>query len=266
MQSLALSLIIAAAALAQGPSPQGVKHIALDMSVESVSLLGQKLYRTPAEGEALQKLEAALAEAEKHVAAQPDNPEVHLEHAKALSDLWRFHDAAQAYTKVISLSPDNAMGYAHRGNMFVLLRLFDQAKIDWEQAAATDPKSAEHQNGLGLSNYLRQKFAEADKNFEDALTLSPTDGQKKVAAFMHNLTQQRLGKPADPATPEWTWMLPYAAGVDKLLAGDQAGALAAWHAIADNLALWPMLPNIMAEAEIAALEGQKKMKPLNEEP
>ncbi len=266
MHALALSLIIAGAALAQGPHPQGVKHIVLDMNVECVSLRGEKLYRTPAEGEELKKLEAALAEAEKHVAAQPDNPAVHLEHAEALSKLWRYHDAAQAYTKVISLSPDDAKAYAHRGNMFVLLRLFDQAKIDWEQAAAIDPTSAEHRIGMGLSNYLRQKFAEADKNFEDALALSPNDNQKKVAAFMHNLTQQRLGKPADPATQEWTWMMPYAAGLDKLLAGDKTGALADWHAIADDLKQWPMLPNIMAESEIATLEGLKKMKPLNEEP
>jgi len=265
MQSLALSLIIAGAALAQGPHPQGVKHVVLDMNVEAVSLLGQKLYRTPAEGEELKKLEATLAEAEKHVAAQPDSPAVYLELAKAHEGLWRYHDAAQAYTKVIALSPDDPDAYAHRGNMFVLLRLFDQAKNDFEHATAKAPQTPSHKLGLGLANYLRHKFEEADKAYVEALALALTDDEKEIAGFMRNLTQRRLGKPADPTAPNWESMSAYAAGLDKLLAGDQAGALAAWHKIADDLTRWPMLPNIMAESEIAALEGLKKMKPLNEE-
>ena len=264
MQSLALSLVLMGAALAQGPHPQGVKHIVLDMNVEVVSLLGEKLYRTPAEGEDLEKLEAALAEAEKHAAAQPDNPAVYTELAQAYGGLWRYHDAAQAYTKVISLTPTDADAFAHRATAFIALRLFDQAKNDFEHATAIAGDTGDNWLGLGVAHYLRQNFEEADRAFDEALSRPLPDEKKPVAGFWKNLTQRRLGKPVDPAAPRWEWMMPYVGGVDKLLAGDKDGALQTWHALIDN-PNWPFLTNVVAEVEIAALEGKKKMKPLNDE-
>lgn len=263
MIPMALPMIVLGAALAQvpqGPHPQGVEHIALDMNVEVTSLLGQKLYRTPAEGDELRQLQANLAEADKNAAAKPDDPAVHVQRAEALAALWLYHDAVQAYTKAISLTPTDRDLFSHRANMFILLRQFDQAKMDYEQATAIGPKVADGWIGLGIAHCLRQKFEDAVKAFTEAEGCPMTDGQKKVAGNLKTLAQRRLGKPADPAAPEWTWMNPYEAGVDKLLAGDKPGALAAWHAIANNLADWPMLPHIFAEAEIAAIEGNKKMK------
>ncbi len=260
MIPMVLPLIVLGAALAQGPHPQDVDKIALDMNIEVVSLLGKNLYRTPAEGDALKALEASLAEAEKNAAAQPDNPAAHVERAQALGALWRYHDAVQAYTKAISLTPTDSELFAHRANIFILIRQFDQAKMDYEQATAIAPQIANGWIGLGIAHYLRHKFEDAAKAFAEAGRLPVNDGEKKVLGFLSNLTQRRLGKPADASAPAWEWMTPYASGLDKLLAGDQPGALQAWHAIADNAADWPMLPHIAAEAEIAAIEGRKKMK------
>ncbi len=260
MISFALPMIMLGAALAQGPHPQGVEKNVLDMNVELVSLLGQKLYRTPAEGDALKALESALAEAEKHAEAQPDNAAVHVERAQALGALWRYHDAAQAYTKAISLAPADSELFSHRGNIFILLRQFDQAKMDYEQATAIAPQIANGWLGLGITHYLRQKFEDAAKAFAEASRLPMMDAEKDVAGFWSELTQRRLGKPANASAPGWAWMTAYVAGLDRLLAGDKPGALVAWHTIADNAADWPMLPHITAEADIAALEGSKKMK------
>jgi len=260
MTFLALPMVMLGAVLAQGPHPQGVEHIVLDMNVEAVSLLGQKLYRTPAEGEALTSLEASLAEAEKNAAAKPDDPLTHVEHAKALGGMWRYHDAVQAYTKAVSLTPTDGELFARRANIFILIRQFDQAKIDFEQSTAIAPQVANGWIGLGIANYLRQKFEEAAKAFEKAGSLPMSGDERTVNGFWTNLTQRRLGKPGDPNAPMWDWMKDYVAGVDKFLAGDKAGALHAWHAMTDNLADWPILPHICAEADVAALEGSKKMK------
>jgi tetratricopeptide (TPR) repeat protein len=260
MLNISLALAVFASALAQVQSPHHTPgKMALDMNVECVSLLGENLYRTPAEGDALKKLEAALAEADKHAAAQPDNPAVHIARGQALAGLWRYHDAAQAYTRVIALATSDAEAFARRGNMFFLLRLFDQAKIDFEHATALAPQTAAHWIGVGMSDYLRGKYAEAEKAFAQAQQTAASDEEKTISGFWENLTQRRLGQPAAADAPMWPWMSDYAAGVDKLLAGDQPGALESLRQLADDSADWPMLPHIAAEAEIAAITGSKKM-------
>jgi tetratricopeptide (TPR) repeat protein len=263
MIPMALPFIVWGVALAQAQQHTPEK-IALDMNVEVVSLLGHKLYRTPATGDALKKLEATLAEADKQTAAQPDNPAAHLARAQALGALWRYHDAVAAYTKVISLAPTNSEAFAHRGNIFVLLRLFGQAKNDFEQAVAIAPGDPNARVGLGMTHYLRQKFEDADKAFVEAQRLPLTPELKRIADFWQRLAQRRLGKTDLPAeapgqVPPFS-MGPYVEGLDKFLANDRPGAVAAWRKMADSPSDWPVIGHIAAEAEIAAIEGSKKMR------
>ncbi len=261
MLNFSLVVAVVAAALAQTPSQQHIpSKIALDMNVECVSLLGENFYRTPAEGEALKKLEAALSDAQKHAEAQPDNPALHIALGQALGGLWRYHDAAQAYSKAIALDPGNAEAFARRGNVFILLRQFSQSANDYKHAVALAPESGQHQIGLGMALYLDRKFAEADEVFARALSSPLAEAEKPVAGFWKELTQRRLGGAPNPDAPVWPFMAEYAVGVEKLLAGDEAGALEVWRAIADDPKDWPWLTHIAAEAEIAAIEGSKKMK------
>lgn len=272
MQSLALSLVLIGAALAQGPHPQGVKHIVLDMNVEVVSLLGEKLYRTPAEGEELKKLEATLAEAEKHVAAQPENPAVYVELGQALEALWRCHDAAQAYTKAISLAPDDAAHFARRGNVFIVLRQFQQASNDFQHAIAIAPDGFEGWRGFGLASYMQQKFKEAHEAFVKAITLAPAGSTQAgpEIAMWDFLLAQRVTPEIAPVSHGGAYfqtaeMTAYFDGWNELQGGDSAAAVQKWRALVDSTSNWPSLAVIAAEAEIAAIEGSKKMKSLNEE-
>lgn len=234
--------------------------MALDMNVECVSLLGENLYRTPAEGAELKVLEGQLAEAQKNADAQPENPAVHLARGQALAALWRYHDAAQAYTKAIALAPQSAgEAYSRRANSFLVLRLFDLAKIDYEQSVAVAPETATSWLGLGITNYLRQQFEAADRAFTKALELPLSDEERPVAGFWKELTNRRLGKPANTAAPTWPFMSEFSAAADKLVARDEAGALQAFRDIVASNE-WPVLPRIAAESEIAAIEGSKKMR------
>lgn len=272
MQSLAMSLILVGAALADS-HPQGVKHIVLDMNVELVSLLGKPLYRTlPKEAASQKDLEAILAEAQKHVDAQPDNPAVYIELGQAYEGLWRYHDAAQAYTKSISLAPEDGTHFARRGYTFIVLRQFQQASNDFQHATVIAPQHADAWKGLGIAAYMMQKYEDAEKHLAHAMQLEPDNVNKAFIDRWLGVAERRLGKAPDPNTPRPSGILSnvdmnlskYMNGIRKFLADDQAGALTDWREAA-SLDAWNEWSVIAAEVEIAMIEGTKKMKPLNEE-
>ena len=70
-----LVLLVAVAALFSFLFPQ-VSKAGEEKPPEVISLLGKKLYATPAEGEELSKLEAGLQEALKAVEADPENKKI----------------------------------------------------------------------------------------------------------------------------------------------------------------------------------------------
>lgn len=266
MQSLAVSLILVGAALADS-HPQGVKHIVLDMNVEVVSLLGEPLYRTlPQGGPAQKDLEAAFAEAEKHVAAQPENPAVYVELGQACEGLFRYHDAAQAYTKAISLTPDDGALFARRGYTFIVLRQFQQASNDFQHASAIMPANADAWRGLGLASYLLHDFEKAESHFREVIK---ANGNNDPAAVWMTFAMVRTdrGKDAPLAEPEASikalGLNEYWSGLAKLKS-DSSGALSTWKVVVEKNADWSSLSVIASEVEIAAIEGTKKMKPLNE--
>ncbi len=268
MIAMVLPLIVLGVALAQGPHPQGVEKIALDMKVELVSLLGQKLYATPTTGDALKKLEAAFADATKNATAQPGNPAAHVELGRALEALWKYHDAAQAYTKAISLSPADGALFALRGHVFIVLRQFEQAKNDFQHATTLSPQLSDTWKGLGIANYLTQKFDDADKALAEAMRVETDNGGKAYIDRWVEVVDIRLARPQDPTGYRISGILStldmilmkYTGGLKKFVSKDKNGALADWHALVDSTPNWTELGVVAAEAEIAAIEGSKKMK------
>jgi len=269
MVPMALPLILLGAALAQGPHPQGVEKIVLDMNVEVTSLLGQKLYRAPAEGDELKTLEATLAENEKKAEAQPDDLGVHVERAQALGMLWRYHDAVQAYTKAISLAPTDGTLFARRGNVFVILRQFEQATNDFQHATTLAPANSAGWKGLGIAHYLMRNFEDAEKAIAEALRLETVDHVENAYIDQWaEIIDIRLGQPQAPNTMRRSGILSYIdpsrerylAGLKTLLAGDKVAAVAEWRDLVSSEPNWANLNVVAAEAEIAAIEGSKKMK------
>jgi len=102
---------------------------------EAISLLGKKLYATPAEGEELLKLQNDLKEAIIKVEANPEDPENIIMYGRRLAYLWRYHEAIDVYTKGIENHPDYAMLYRHRGHRYISIREFDRAVADLTKAS-----------------------------------------------------------------------------------------------------------------------------------
>ncbi len=267
MMTVSLALALTGAALSQLSS----QHItpgkmALDMNVECVSLLGKNLYAKPLEGTDIKALQARLAEADKHVAAQPENPAVRLEQGNALKALWHYHDAVQAYSRAIALNPADANAYSLRADAFVVLRQFSQARADYQHASALEPQNAEPWVGIGIASYLLRDFRGAHDAFTKALELGPSAYPAWLIGTWDAWAAPRVS-PAQTPLPGGTPGEPdversrYAEGVTQLLAGNRDEAIATWRALADS-GNWVSIWVIAAEAELAAIEGAKKMKPL----
>jgi hypothetical protein len=160
-----------------------------------------------------------------------------------------------------------------RGETFLVLRLFQQAKTDFEHAAALDPANAGAWRGIGLANYFSYDFKSAHEAFVkagEAFAISgraQTDSRNaaEIAAW-DELATGRIDPPpiafsvgsGYPVTDGQQEFAAYIEGWNRRR--DTEAALPVWRRVADSKN-WPLLWVIAAEAEIAAVEGPKKVIP-----
>ena len=120
---------------------------------------------------------------------------------------------------------------------------------------------------MGISHYMMHEFDKAKAALERAMTLESTSIAKAMIQRWMAQAGQRLGKSVelDPglelivSTFDYSWHK-YAEGHNKFAANDGAGAMEIWRNLADSDD-WTSIWVIAAEAEVAALEGAKNMKP-----
>jgi predicted O-linked N-acetylglucosamine transferase (SPINDLY family) len=131
------------------------------------------------------------AAAERHlgaaVAAQPDNPEFHLNRATALRALQRADAALESYDRALALQPELVNGHLGRATALKELGRGDDAVAAYGQALALQPDFAEVHFNLG--NLLRDlaRLEAAQASFERALALKP-----ELVAARVNLAAVRL--------------------------------------------------------------------------
>ena len=166
---------------------------------EVVSLLGKKLYATPAEGEELAKLEAGLAEALRAVEGDPGNSETIIAYGRALAGLWRYHEAIDIFSKGIQVHPEVAMLYRHRGHRYISVREFGKAAADMAKAAALNDKDFDIWYHLGLAHYLLGEFEPARRAYESCLKVASDDDSKIAISNWLYATLRRLGRKEEAA-------------------------------------------------------------------
>jgi tetratricopeptide (TPR) repeat protein len=166
---------------------------------EVVSLLGTPFFRTPAEGEALAKLETGLQEAAAKLEADADDPETVILYGRALSGLWRYRDAIDAYTKGITAHPDHAMLYRHRGHRYISVREFDKAVADLARAAELNDHEFDIWYHLGLAHYLKGEFDKAGTAYVRCREASHDDGSIIAVSNWLYLALMRQGKGEEAA-------------------------------------------------------------------
>ena len=166
---------------------------------EVVSLLGKKLYASPAEGEELAKLQANLEEGARAVEADPDNVETIIAYGRALAGLWRYHEAIEVYSKGIASHPGEAMLYRHRGHRYISIREFGKATTDLAKAAALNDKDFDIWYHLGLAHYLLGEFDKARTAYESCLKIAADDDSKIAISNWLYAALRRLDRKEEAA-------------------------------------------------------------------
>jgi len=167
---------------------------------EAISLLGKPLYRTPAVGEALSKLEANLREAAARLEALPDDPENIILYGRSLSALWRFRDAIEIYTRGITAHPVQALLYRHRGHRYISVREFDKAVVDLTRAAELKDDEFDIWYHLGLAHFLRGEFERAGEAYRRCREVASDDASVIAVSNWLYLTLMRQGKNEEAAS------------------------------------------------------------------
>ncbi|OGD26762.1 MAG: hypothetical protein A2028_02035, partial [Candidatus Aminicenantes bacterium RBG_19FT_COMBO_59_29] len=147
----------------------------------------------------LAKLQANLEEAARAVEADPGNSETIIAYGRALSGLWRYHEAIEVYSKGIASHPDEAMLYRHRGHRYISIRDFEKAASDLAKAAALNDKDFDIWYHLGLAHYLRGEFDKARADYESCLKVAADDDSKIAISNWLYATLRRLDRKEDAA-------------------------------------------------------------------
>lgn len=186
---------------------------------EAMSLSGKPL-TIPAVIANQQKLEADLAQAEKALAASPNDAEAMIWVGRRLGYLWRYNDAIAMFSKGIALYPDNPKFYRHRGHRYITVRQFAAAQADFEQAAKLikgkpdeiEPDGAPNPAGqprstlqfniwyhLALSHYLQGNYTRAHDAWVECMKVSKNDDSIVATSDWLWMTLMRLNRKADAA-------------------------------------------------------------------
>jgi len=186
---------------------------------EAMSVAGAPLY-VPATIPNKAGLDADLAQAEKALAASPDDPEALIWVGRRQGYLWRYQDAIATFGKGIARWPDNPKFYRHRGHRYISVRQFAKARADFETATRLiagkpdeiEPDGAPNPAGkprstlqfniwyhLGLADYLLGDYAKAYEAYVECLKVSDNDDSIAATSDWMWMTLMRLNRKADAA-------------------------------------------------------------------
>ena len=192
--------------------------VVLAQKPEATSLSGKPLFIPPTV--ATPKLEADLAQAQKDLAARPDDPEAMIWVGRRYGYLWRFNDAIAMFSKGIARFPDNPKFYRHRGHRYISIREFAKAQADFEKAAQLikgkpdeiEPDGAPNPSGkprstlqfniwyhLALAHYLQGNYAKAYDAQVECMKVSNNDDSIVATSDWMWMTLMRLDRKADAA-------------------------------------------------------------------
>lgn len=185
---------------------------------EATSLSGKPLY--PIDLPNRQKLEADLAQADKDLAARPNDADAIIWVGRRYGYLWRYQDAIAMFTKGIAQHPSDARMYRHRGHRYITLRQFDRAIADFDKAVSLikgkpdeiEPDGAPNPSGkprstlqfniwyhLALAHYLNGDDAKALNAWNECLKVSNNDDSVTATSDWRWMTLMRLGRKGEAA-------------------------------------------------------------------
>src|SRR6185437_5028100 len=123
--------------------------------------------------QALNQLDAAVADFSKAVALAPDYAEAYYNRANALRDQRKFEAALADFDKVVAIKPDYAEAYNNRGVALRELKKFDAAIADYDRAIAIKPDAAAAYNNRGIAREQQRQLDAAIADYDKAIAIDP---------------------------------------------------------------------------------------------
>jgi Flp pilus assembly protein TadD len=105
---------------------------------------------------------------------RPDAPGMHTRYGTFCYRQGRFKEAVIHYGRAAELAPDFSKAYADLGGALQALKRYDEAEAAYRKSLALEANPSGWSN-LGTLQFARGQYAEAQKSFEQAVALAPSD-------------------------------------------------------------------------------------------
>ena len=129
---------------------------------ETMSLLETELYAPSFPREVRAKLEAELADARVAYQKDPANADAAIAYVRAQAAIGHVGDALESLAHAIAANPDDPRLVLERAKALIVYRKFDAAERDARKAADAIPEA---NCTLGLALYLKMQFADSRSAF-----------------------------------------------------------------------------------------------------
>jgi len=187
---------------------------------EAVSFLGEPLTTPELPEDVRTESMARYEEAEDALSAAPDDVDALIWMGRRTAYLGWYRDAIDVYTHAMTLHPDDARLYRHRGHRYVTVRELDNAIADFERAVAltaghpdeVEPDGLPNRLGvptstlqfniwyhLGLAHYLKGDLEAALEAYRSCLEVSVHPDSVVATSYWLYMTLRRLGRDEEAA-------------------------------------------------------------------
>ena len=151
-----------------------------------------------------EQFEAMVTWLAERLKSEPDNADGWVMLARSYTALNRYQDASAAYSRAITLQPNNASVLADHADILAMLKQTLQGEPEKiiQQALKIDPKNLKALSLAGAAAYERKNYQDAIKRWQKVLDLLPADSPI-VASIRASISEARglAGLPPAAAAP-----------------------------------------------------------------
>lgn len=159
-------------------------------------------------------------EAEDALSESPEDVDALIWMGRRTAYLGQYREAIDIYTHAMTIHPDDARLYRHRGHRYVSVRELNNAIADFERAAQlfagqadeVEPDGLPNARGiptstlqfntwyhLGLAHYLKGDLDAALAAYEECMAVSNNPDALVATSYWYYMTLRRLGRDAEAA-------------------------------------------------------------------
>jgi tetratricopeptide (TPR) repeat protein len=138
---------------------------------QAISLFGEPLY-------AQEDTTGEIAEADRALAADPENVDLIIAAARVRRNYWQYRQAMELYTQAIALAPEDWRPHRYRGHRHLSVREFDLGVLDLERARELAPMNWDVSYHLGLAYFLEGRFEDSASEYLRCLFLAEDEAAR----------------------------------------------------------------------------------------